>query len=602
MPLARDISLTELGKRYPRLQDDADFIYAVGTSAQECDSSLKALSFFRDLADRFPQSPLAEEALYQSAMLQLKLGKTRSADSLFSLYSKMAPRGRFNPSALITRAKMAPPESAIPLLEDLRSRFGYSVLADSGGTLLGDLYLDVKRFKDAAALFEEMVRRDSLSAVGESVGLKMPYGRQSNSAYLKWANACENLGQFKKARQLYLRYGRRASASGDRGNLYAALSRMCEKQDNLVQAASYLGLAADVQPSDSIFHALGSFYFRSGHYAEAVTAWNRGIELTSRYSMKSLLKAKLLIAEIRQDRTVQMETRIKEFEKTFNNDPTIKELTSELNLELAKSYTRQKDFDLALKCIKEVQRNKDSAFYPESEVETGKILLITNKIDKALELLTDLPRKYPKHPILGAVYLNLGDHYFRSQQFDNSLSAFKKAASDTADKTVSATAMRYLIKIYDALQMWDAALATTRRYIQRFPKAEDILEKRIQIGVFSANVKEYFVALDAFRDAQKDATDDTEAEIQYWIGKCYYEMGQFEEAVLEFLKVKYVSKPTQLPWAATALYEAGTTYMRMKNRDNARKMFQKIVTSEGPASDLGRIAVKRIQEIDGGGP
>jgi TolA-binding protein len=120
--------------------------------------------------------------------------------------------------------------------------------------------------------------------------------------------------------------------------------------------------------------------------------------------------------------------------------------------------------------------------------------------------------------------------------------------------------------------------------------------------VFSASLKEFSNALESFRDVQKDATDDTEAEIQYWIGKCYYETGQFEEAVLEFLKVKYVSKPTQLPWAATALYEAGTAYMRLKDRDKARQMFQKIVSSEGAASDLGRIAVKRIQEIDGAQP
>ena len=58
---------------------------------------------------------------------------------------------------------------------------------------------------------------------------------------------------------------------------------------------------------------------------------------------------------------------------------------------------------------------------------------------------------------------------------------------------------------------------------------------------------------------------------------------------------------TKLPWAATALYEAGQCYLKLDQPDKAKKIFRKIVLQEGAASDLGRIAQKKIDEIEKNG-
>jgi TolA-binding protein len=99
---------------------------------------------------------------------------------------------------------------------------------------------------------------------------------------------------------------------------------------------------------------------------------------------------------------------------------------------------------------------------------------------------------------------------------------------------------------------------------------------------------------------KRDADSETEAEIQYYIGDSFYNMGQFEQAIFEFLKVEYVLKPTKLPWASTALYKAGQAYLKMNRLDQARQIFEKVVRKEGATSDMGRVAKERIEEIDRG--
>ena len=171
---------------------------------------------------------------------------------------------------------------------------------------------------------------------------------------------------------------------------------------------------------------------------------------------------------------------------------------------------------------------------------------------------------------------------------------------DSIHEDIAAGAMRYLVRVYDALRMWDSALLMIRRYLERFPGADDVLQKRVQLATITMKLEDYSRAIEILQDVQPDADPETEAEIQYWIGKCHFSMGHFETAAFEFLKVKYLSKSTRLPWDKTALYEAGLSFMRLREFAKAKDLFEKIIEQEGATSDWGRVARQRIQEMASG--
>ncbi|NOY60465.1 MAG: tetratricopeptide repeat protein, partial [Calditrichaeota bacterium] len=78
----------------------------------------------------------------------------------------------------------------------------------------------------------------------------------------------------------------------------------------------------------------------------------------------------------------------------------------------------------------------------------------------------------------------------------------------------------------------------------------------------------------------------------------YADRGDTEKAIIEFLKIKYLSKRTKLPWGATALYEAGRGYQKLGNLTKAKEMFQQVVRERGANDQIGRVANQQIQEIN----
>jgi len=118
------------------------------------------------------------------------------------------------------------------------------------------------------------------------------------------------------------------------------------------------------------------------------------------------------------------------------------------------------------------------------------------------------------------------------------------------------------------------------------------------LGIFLINLKEYDRGVDQLKSLLPLADAESEAEIQYWIARAYHERGDMNQAIIEFLKVKYVCRPSKLPWGTTALYEAGQTYAKLGNLVNARSLFQQIVRELGVGDQFGRVANERIREID----
>ena len=110
-------------------------------------------------------------------------------------------------------------------------------------------------------------------------------------------------------------------------------------------------------------------------------------------------------------------------------------------------------------------------------------------------------------------------------------------------------------------------------------------------------MKEHERAIAHLSDLKPVADAETEPEIQYWIAKCYADRGDTEKSIIEYLKVKYLSKPTKLPWGDTALYEAGLGYKKIGNYPKAIELLEQVVRARGATDQIGRFANQQIQEI-----
>jgi len=578
---------------------DPSFLFFIGLRAEKKKAFSYAILCFDRIQKEFSNSPFSESALFRKARCHYYLNEWNKADSLFALYLKHYSNGIYRPDVLWYRAKLNQnaTQNATAFLEEIQSRFPFASIADSARSLLTDLYIQNHQFEKALEVLQNSFFLDSLRTLVYEMELGESYRSQRKAILRKWAQLYLEKGEIQKAKRTVFRYLEENANASDRLWAWRLLSQIAQANGNEEQTTFFLEQLVREFPSDTSYTVLGQWYLKQKKYKEAIPILSDALKMASSLDQKAKAHAELICAFLGADQISEAESQIKAFDAEYKKLENYKLLKGKIELERGRAFLRDKTFPLAEECFRNVM-NRYSTLEADAELELARLYVITNKTEKAMEILSEMIKKYANHPILSRVYLTLGDYYIQINQPENAIPALKKALSDSVDPEVSAISARYLIKIYDALQMYDAGIALAKWYISKFPYAEDRFQKLIQIGLFYFELKEYPRAIAHFQKILPLADSETEAEIQYWIGKSYFEMGQYQEAAYEFLKVKYQCAATKLPWAATALYEAGIGYLRLQKFELAKLLFQKIVQTEGATSDLGRIAQQKILELE----
>ncbi|MBI3787916.1 MAG: tetratricopeptide repeat protein, partial [Ignavibacteriales bacterium] len=143
------------------------------------------------------------------------------------------------------------------------------------------------------------------------------------------------------------------------------------------------------------------------------------------------------------------------------------------------------------------------------------------------------------------------------------------------------------------------ALELTRKYIERFPDDPELISKRIGIGVLYQKLGYYDQAVLHLQGLLENADADLEAEIRYYIGETLFNKGDYQQAILEFLKVPYlVTKRTKVDWIATSYYMAGQSYEKMSKFDQAIAMYKQIIERPGIDATFKSGAQKEIDRVN----
>jgi tetratricopeptide (TPR) repeat protein len=284
--------------------------------------------------------------------------------------------------------------------------------------------------------------------------------------------------------------------------------------------------------------------------------------------------------------------------KIYDNTFKDKNNKAKILYEEGMYHISKKNFKNAEKVFKTLaDKYKDVPEGPRGKLGLARLYVILTKTDEALSLLTDITTQYDNPEIVANAYLNLGDFYYENRQLELCINASRKVLDLLDHGPIRALAMNLLIKSYDDVRLWDRAIALQREYIKMYPDVNNLFDRKVDIGIFLYNLKEYGRAISHLKDLKPLADVENEPRIQYWIARSYADFGDTEKAIIEYLKVKYLSKPTKLPWGVSALYEAGMGYKRLGKYDKAIELLQDVVRERGASDQIGQTANKQIQEI-----
>ena len=482
---------------------------------------------------------------------------------------------------------------AATIYQDWTSRYFYSSRSDSIRGRLCRLYFKQQQYDLARAC---MSQHDGGSAIPD---LALYLDRPLDDGLL-WLSAQAWLLQNKSSSAItackeYLRLSPRGL---HRAEAMLALADLYILEKNPQAAMGHLDQLIIESPGDTLARVAlmraADLFYDLQNYKEAAPKYAR-IKLTAAGDLQRLAALREILCEYKLQNAARARLLADAFKKTYKD----RKAEALFLLEDGQLCLANKDFKAAENLLKELStKYKDLPEGADGELGLARMYAILNNTDESLKILTNIPNKYNDPRIVALTYVNLGEFYYENRQLENCITAGRKALEYAVIGPEQQRAIQLLITAFDDLRLWDNAVVLLREYIRDYPDQEDTFNRRVQLGVFLINLKEYDRGIEHLRDLLPLADAESEAEIQYWIAKAFHERGDMSQAITEFLKVKYVCRPSKLPWGTTALYEAGQAYMKLGNLFNARTLFQQIVREMGVGDQFGRVANERIREID----
>jgi len=556
-----------------------------------------ARSYALALKER-PLKDVEAPALYRLGESLLKIGQPDSASAAFREYRRKYQNGEFAASASWAlaqeEARRGAAHIALYLYEQIELNFPYTSFADRLPEAKADAYFRAGDYAKAVVQYQRLLGMiGGRSSELRTISLGVLYNLGVSFARLsKWDDAQRSLTQ----------YLVRDDSTERAGRVYYELATIAREQNNISLAAQYLQKASQFSGASTGGFNQASFeaaelFFRNEEYMNAITRYDQVTDKGISDSLRQYVLSRIVVSYYRLNNAREGDARSSAFVKSFPNQGAY---AAEFEYERGMYFLRKDDYISAKKYFDNViQKYPTTPILPNAAYGNARVAELTNKTTDATKLYEGILQRYPAVSIAPRVRLALGNLYYSQEQWDPAARQYKAILdSESRAPDLVPFAMNNLIMAYKQLSMFDAALELTRKYIERFPDDAELMTKRVDIGVLYQRLGYYDQSVVHLLSLLEGADADLEAEVRYYIGEAYFYKGDYQQAILEFLKVPYlVTKKTKADWTATSYYMAGQAYEKMSKFDQAITMYKQIISRPGIDATFKTGAQREIDRV-----
>jgi TolA-binding protein len=238
-------------------------------------------------------------------------------------------------------------------------------------------------------------------------------------------------------------------------------------------------------------------------------------------------------------------------------------------------------------------------FAPFALFLQGRIAMAQNDWSRAAtpmrKVLTDYPTAEPARD----ARLWLAEIAYRLADYDEAAEQFQTAAAefDTLRAPWNTIVPLRQAQILAGRREWPEALAAARAILDVPGETPRRFEAEFVAGralLALARLDEARAAFQRVIDDPNGSASETAAMAQFMIGETHRHQKQYMEAIRAYLKLDLLYDDT--PWRAAALLEAGGCYESLQENDEARRLYQQLV-SQFPASEQSPVAQQRLHRL-----
>jgi TolA-binding protein len=581
---------------FGRYKDRA--LLALGNAYEAAKDMEDASLTFKLIVDQSPQSESAPEALFQLGKALMGLADQDSAAIVLNAFLEKYPIQQRSAEAasLLARyeAGIGHADRANSLYDLLEKKYYYTTFANGLDGKRGDAYFAAGNYVKAVDAFGRQIH-DIQSDF-------FAYNEIPPDLLYRIGFSYEKLGNTSEAKRYYTHYVTRVTESDKLGQVYYSLASIARAENNTELAGKYLQESIQHTPASSdeanrLALEAGDLLFNDGHYVDAIARYSEVAQQAKSDSLREYLQARIIVCYFRLDNLKEADKRSTAFLKEYSKT---KVYEAEFEYERGKYFLRKDDSGKALVRFEAVvKRFKETPVVPEALFWMGRTQELAEKPQDAIALYDSVVNYFPKSGILPQAQLSLGNVYYNLEQWD-SAAHYYKTIVDSASRSPDLLkyAMNNLALTYKQLKLYDAAMELDRKYIERYPDDDDVVDKKIDIAVLYQNLGYYDQSILQLQNLLEMGNASLEAELRYYVGEAYYYKGSYQQAILEFLKVPYlVTRRGKVDWISTSYYMAGQSYEKMSKFDLAMTMYKKIIDSKDTDAEFKTAAQREIDRV-----
>ena len=561
-----------------------------------------AISTYKLLLNKYSDRETAPSAYYHLGMSLDETMEKDSARQVIDRFLSSNPNHLYSAMAAAYLAKTAADSAqltkALGLFDLLEKRYFYSSLNSNIDLQKADAYFNARDFKNAFDWYErgwKRMRSDFFAVTGDP--------NVERSIVFKLGACSEKLGDRAATKKWYADYVTRDQVTERAGQAYYALASIAKAENNIDAATSYLQNVSRIAAktggqSASVALETADMLFRNEKYSDAIVKYGEAISQTNIDSLKHYIQSRIVVSYFRLDNISEADKRAVEFVKA--NSASAFNYAAEFEFERGKYQVRKEDFVKAKERFDNVILSyRNARIVPEALFWTARVYELDQKMPQAVQVYDSLLRNFPNDEIIPRTRLSLGNAYYSLEQWDNASKQYRVILdNEQRSPDLVPLAMSNLIMTYKEMELFDGALELTRKYIDRFPNDPDLIDKKIDMGVLYQKLGYYDQAVLQLQSLIEAGNTDLEAELRYYIGEAYFYKGEYQQAVLEFLKVPYlVTKRGKIDWISTSYYMAGQSYEKISKYDQALTMYRQIIDRKDTDAQFKTAAQKEVDRV-----
>ncbi len=345
-------------------------------------------------------------------------------------------------------------------------------------------------------------------------------------------------------------------------------------------------------------HLRPELFVRLGDYRQAKGAITELLANTENPDSLFHYRTQEMVCLYRTDQLQDDRKQTKAFFNEFKEREDLDQVKSLFTLEMGKLLDRaglhekaREEYQTILKKYLFTQWADDAAYAEALS------FISEEKFAEGIVGLTQFVENYPESELIPNVRLSLGLVLYQNEQFPDAVSNLRKVWENEQFPQYWLQSFEALLEVYRGMRFYDAAIRLVRDYIDRFPNAPDVLDRKMDIGQYYLQLGQWDETVRYYRPLIALADAEREAEMQFYIGEAFFYKKDYRTAILEYLKVKILGRKTKLDWAVTSLYQIGLCYEALEEYEGAARMYRQIIKERGEASNYGRTARKRLDEL-----